>query len=249
MRVVFSGQVPKDFTYPEACEDAFAVAPEIGRLAISDGASESYDSRTWAQMLVQKFISSPNLDEHWLSEAVVAYGTTVDFANLSWSRQSAYDRGSFATLLCLENYPSHNAVDILCVGDSLAILLNDGELHDSMPYQHAEQFSQRPELFSTKPNQNIFYHSREFFSQHHRTWQLEELSSPTILCMTDALGEWALRKAAEGEPQWQMLAQITDNASLEALVRNAREQKNMRIDDVTLLVVQFDEISNVLPKS
>ena len=53
--------------------------------------------------------------------------------------------------------------------------------------------------------------------------------------MTDALGEWALRSLAAGEPKWSLLLSISDTCELEELVMVERAAKRMRIDDVTLL--------------
>ena len=66
--------------------------------------------------------------------------------------------------------------------------------------------------------------------------------------MTDALGEWALRGQAEGEPRWSLLLSIKDTSDLEELVTSERAARRMRIDDVTLLHIdplggETDELS------
>ncbi len=250
MRVVFCGQVPKDPNYPEATEDVVEIAQDAGRLAISDGASESFDSRTWAQLLVENFARSPELSSGWLSEVVRQYNERYDLSTLSWSKYAAFERGSFATLLGLEVFPSHSAVDILSVGDSLAVLLSDAEMIDSFPYSDAQQFQQRPELFCTNPSHNGFIEDSDFFSRHHKTWCFKHLKNPVVLCMTDALGEWALKMAQEGDPQWATLQSITEEAQLQSIVRTERQNKRMRVDDVTLVSIAFDGVSpHELPHS
>jgi hypothetical protein len=136
--------------------------------------------------------------------------------------------------------PSHSAVDIISVGDSLAVLLSNGELIDSFPYGNAQQFQQRPELFCTNPLHNGFFEDSDFFSRHHKTWIFKGLERPAVLCMTDALGEWALKMAQNGEPQWATLLSITDEAQLQTIVLGERQQRRMRIDDVTLVSIAFD---------
>lgn len=250
MRVVFCGQVPKDPNYPEATEDAVEIAQDAGRLAISDGASESFDSKTWAQLLVGKFASSPGLNSGWLSEVVRQYNARHDLSTLSWSKHAAFERGSFATLLGLEVFPSNSAVDVLSVGDSLAVLLSSSEMIDSFPYKDAQHFQRRPELFCTNPSHNGFIGEPDFFSRHHKTWNLRQLEHPAVLCMTDALGEWALRMAQEDAPQWATLLSITDNAQLQSIVRSEREHRRMRVDDVTLVSIAFDGVApDELPHS
>jgi plasmid maintenance system antidote protein VapI len=59
--------------------------------------------------------------------------------------------------------------------------------------------------------------------------------------MTDALGEWALKMASQGDPQWQVLLAIQSETDLHNLVSTERERKRMRIDDVTLVCISFDQ--------
>ena len=183
---------------------------------------------------------SPGLSSDWLSEVLRLYAASYDLSTLSWSKHAAFERGSFATLLGLEMLPSHSAVDIISVGDSLAVLLSNGELIDSFPYGNAQQFQQRPELFCKNPLHNGFFEDSDFFSRHHQTWIFKGLERPAVLCMTDALGEWALKMAQNGEPQWATLLSITDEAQLQTIVLGERQQRRMRIDDVTLVSIAFD---------
>jgi hypothetical protein len=240
MRVLFTGQVAKDPCYPEENEDSIEYSPENRRFALSDGASESFDSKSWAQMLVRQFVLKPELSKEWLAELIAEYTSQFDRETMTWSKQAAFDRGSFATLLGVEVFPNHDTVKIISIGDSLAVLLDGTEFIDSYPYSGAEEFQQRPQLFCTDPVHNSFLSSSDFYSSHFKQWTISEQQSPTVLCMTDALAEWALRNAQKGEPSWEMLKSINDISQLEELVLTEREKKNMRVDDVSLVIVVFD---------
>jgi hypothetical protein len=240
MKVLFAGQVPKDLSFPEDIEDVYKMATDLGRVAVSDGAGESYDSKTWAKLLTDKFVHHPELSENWLTEAVEDYLAKSDYSHLSWSKQAAFERGSFATLLCIEEFVELGTVDVLGVGDTVAILLDDNHFVDSFPYVCAEEFQQRPELFSTKAIHNSFIASPDFFSRHLKVWPITGRKAPIVLCMTDGLGEWALRSAQQGQPMWQILAEIKESSVLEKLVLQERKAKNMRIDDVTLVKLSFE---------
>lgn len=242
MRVIFCGQVPKDPNYPEANEDAFEIGLSADRLAISDGASESFDSKTWAKLLVDNFTSSPEINSDWLSKVVRQYNECYDLTTLSWSKYAAFERGSFATLLGVEAFLDHSSLDVLSVGDSLAVLLSGSKMVDSFPYKDARQFQQRPELFCTNPSHNGFVGEADFFSRHQKTWDLRKLDDPVLLCMTDALGEWALRMEQDGSPQWETLLSIRDVDQLQAIVSIERENRRMRVDDVTLVAIDFDGV-------
>lgn len=239
MKVLFAGQVPKDSSFPDANEDAFVLAADVGRVAVSDGASESFDSKTWAHLLTARFVRHPELSASWLADAIADYLAQFDLAQMSWSKQAAFDRGSFATLLGVEEFLGNGTVDVICVGDSLAVLLDGVDFVDSFPYMRAEEFQQRPELFCTNSTLNAFFCSPGFSSRHHKIWRIEDRKAPIVLCMTDALGEWAIRHAQEGRPVWQTLAEIEDISSFEALVIQERLINNMRIDDTTLVRLSF----------
>lgn len=235
MKVLFRGQVPKDLDYPEAIEDAVEIDPKAGRIAISDGASESFDSSSFAEKLVFAYNQNPKVDINWLSEVVQKYNASYEPSSLSWSKQAAFERGSFATLLAVEECHGRSTVDVLSVGDSIAVLLDGSKKIYSFPYNEPEEFEKRPELFCTKLNLNEFICQNDFNRLHLKVWELKELEHPRILCMTDAIGEWALRMALKGMPQWEILISIRDNAELTKLVVEERSQNRMRVDDVTLV--------------
>ena len=240
MRVIFSGQVPKDFNFPESTEDAFEIDETSSRIALSDGASESFDSKTWAKLLVKSFVQNPEVNIDWLTETVSSYEEKHDPATLSWSKQAAFERGSFATLIGIECFPNHSSIDIIGIGDSLAVLLSSNDFLDSFPYKTANEFKQRPTLFCTNFQNNNFVGDSDFYSTRCKTWSIDSIPSVFLLCMTDALAEWALMMAEEGKPQWEKLMAIRQESELQLLVESEREKKLMRTDDVTLITVTFD---------
>jgi len=248
MKLRFAGQVPKDMVFPETNEDVFELAKDNKKCAISDGASESFDSKTWAKLLTSSFVSCSELSESWLVHAIADYSSHFELSTLSWSKQAAYARGSFATLLGIE-HNVNGTIDILGVGDSIAVLVDNGVLVDSFPYKLADEFQKRPELFCTKPIHNDFFTSPDFFPLHHKIWSIDGIKAPIILCMTDALAEWSLRNLEEGNPVWQSLASIKNVSDFEAFVLRERKNGKMHVDDTTLVVLSFqasdtDELPN-----
>lgn len=229
--------MPKDPFYPEAMEDAVQLSLDETVIAVSDGASESFDSRTWAQLLVNAYIKSPVLEPNWLLDASQKYNEQFELSKLSWSKQAAFERGSFATLLGIKTSCSN--IDVFSVGDSLAVLLEGNEFVDSYPYTEYQSFQERPELFCTNNYYNVFFSALDFSSLHYKCWCIKQLRQPTLLCMTDALGEWALKMHQEGTPKWDILLAISDIEQLNSLVMRERETRSMRVDDVTLVTLKF----------
>lgn len=249
MRIIFCGQVPKDVLYPESNEDYFEIDLTTGRVAISDGASESFDSKTWAHLLVSEFVRNPAINVEWLENVVLEYSKQYDLAALSWSKQASFERGSFATLIGLEYFQEKNTLDVITIGDSMCAFIEERVLRKTFPYSSFEEFQQRPELLCTKRENNEFVQDNTFYTKHVTSLTVYPERETHLLLMTDALAEWALRQEAEGVPKWGELLNIRSQEDLQELVLIEREEKRMRIDDVTLVVLDpFGDDADELPK-
>jgi Protein phosphatase 2C len=239
MKVLFCGSVPKEPAFPDDNDDAFAINAEAGRIAVSDGASVSFDSRTLARLLADRYVQRPVVSEGWLRPVIAEYASRYDRDSLSWSKQAAFDRGSFATLLGVRHQVKRGAIEVVAIGDSLGVLLDGHEFVESFPYVRAVEFRQRPDMFCTDGALNRFVASPDFVRRRRRTWSIRERRAPIVLCMTDGIAEWALRRAEEGSPVWTDLLQLRTESDLETLVRRERAVKAMRVDDSTLVVASF----------
>jgi hypothetical protein len=239
MWLKFSGQVPKDVEYPQSNEDAFVVDQQRAVAAVSDGASESFDSKTWANLLSTAFCRCPAVHAEWAEQLAQDYELVHEPSSLSWSKRAAFDRGSFATLLGVEYSAIHSSLDVLAIGDSIAALIQNDKLIETFPYRTALEFQQRPQLLCTQRSNNAFLHDSNFYSMHSMTWKIPTELASFVLLMTDALAEWAIRGQDEGLATWRTLLDIDSEESLQALVSTEREARRMRIDDVTLVCLGF----------
>lgn len=251
MRALFVGSCAKESDRPEANEDAYAFSSDRQRFVLSDGASESYDSQFWANLLVRKFADDASFGQQWLEAAVTAYQSKHDFAAMSWSQQLAFERGCFATLLSVEHDQVSGRLAIFGVGDTVAVIMVGSEVVRSWPLDDPERFKDRPTLISTLRAHNEFTQVPEFDSLARTELDLSALPEPTLLCMTDALGEWALRVAGDDPERLAELLAIRSEEQLSALVVAERASKRMRVDDSTLAILKFDagEDASGLPQS
>jgi hypothetical protein len=241
LRVDLAASVPKDGERPELNEDIWAHEPGLTCFALSDGASESYDSKRWARLLVQKYAADPHFLPAWVDAAVSDYNGSVDFDALSWSQQAAFERGSFATLLGLQLAENRREIEVLAVGDSLACHIRNGVLLASYPYTTPEEFDARPALLSTIGSGNTFLRDPEFFARNtSKTWVVE--AGDVVLLVTDAMGQWLLREMSVDAGSLVTLAAVTSESELGELTARLRAEHRMRVDDTTLLrlVVEND---------
>jgi hypothetical protein len=250
MRVLFVGSCAKEPDRPEANEDAYAFSPDGQRLAVSDGASESYDSRLWAQLLAIKFAADPCFGDDWLRSAASVYLAEHKFESMSWSQQLAFERGCFATLLAAEHDLVANRLILFGIGDSVAVLFDGASIARSWPLDEPERFLERPTLLSTRGEHNEFARDVGFDVRQRLSIDLSGFSDPVLLCMTDALGEWTLRMSREQPEQLVALLMVRSEEELAELVIAERTAKRMRVDDSTLAILKFDaaEDGNGLPQ-
>jgi len=237
--IAFVGMFPKEPEHPQLNEDYCGHNEAGDIIVVSDGASESYDSRTWARLLVRHYLERPAFDAEWLNEAIRAYGEELNFSALTWSQQAAMARGNYATFLAAKCIDGNRAVEIFGVGDSIAILINSDKFETSFPIKNSSEFAAHPLLLSTRPEANDFLNASNFASRHSARFDTD--STSTLLLMTDAIGAWCLSLIEEGDDKWRTLLTVNTTQEYEALIVRERETRRMRIDDTTLVRLSFSE--------
>src|SRR6266700_580090 len=154
-------------------EDSF-VHSRKDVFAISDGASVSFDSAAWSRILVRRFAQNPNFSKEWLGAAISEFRELYDRDTLPWMKQAAFDKGSFASLLGVRFFDD-DRIQLMAIGDSLAVLCDGNEIRDTFPYEQASQFDQRPQLLCTNPAENKFIDEPYFDDERFADWSFRGL--------------------------------------------------------------------------
>ena len=221
--------VPKVGDVPN--EDRFASSDRT--FALSDGASISYDSALWAQIICTHYIDCQHITPEWVSACAAEFNTQHQHSALPWYKEEALARGSFASLLGVQ--VAENEIQIAAIGDSIAVLCDGTVRKDTFPYRNPEQFEQAPLLLSTVPTKNPFFSDGGLAEDYVCRWPLEGLQTPRLFCMTDALGLWLL-SSEEADPISRLLALDSEESFADFVVAE-REAGRLRRDDTTLLVL------------
>lgn len=233
MRLDFQASVAK--RADELNEDVYRCLPFRHRYALSDGATESFAPRQWAQTIVSAFLDQPQVDRDWLRRVAACHAQGFDRETMPWSAQAAFDRGSFATLTGLVLNEPRQIAQVLAIGDSLAVLVAGDQLQATFPYQHAVQFLQRPLLLATHFADNARLLVSGVLAQATVQWSLRDLHQPVLLLMTDALGGWLLTHPKTRLP---VLLRLKNRGQFERLVQAERVSGRLRRDDTTLLRIR-----------
>ena len=234
--------LPKQGYQPEEYEDAWAHTAT--RLALADGASDAFESRLWAQALVQAFIHQPPESHRaalldWLATPIQVWKEGIHWQLLPWYAEEKARRGAFATLLGVTF--AWSATDgaretdatapwlAMAVGDVCLFQIRAQEVIVHFPVQCAADFGTTPPLLSSR----LDYNRRSL--EALRTCTGECWPGDLFVLATDALAAWFLHQVEAGERPWQCLIDLTED-TFAALVASLRQEGVMRNDDVTLVL-------------
>jgi serine/threonine protein phosphatase PrpC len=226
---------PRIYSVPKAggadadCEDAAAISAEDWPVyaSVADGATESAFSGLWARMLVEEGASRTGTDEAAFRMAVkerrADWRTAVAerAADGPWYVQAKAEEGAFAAVLSL-SLQEDGTWTALSVGDCCLLLLRDGHVRRSWPFEDPEAFTNRPPLVASRPDEPV--PSPQTASG---TWT----HGDTVLLATDAVAAWLLQME-------DVDVEDGGQAAFRGAVDSARENGSLRNDDVTLLVLE-----------
>jgi len=232
LRVLRTFSVPKREDTPS--EDRHYVSADAMRCAVSDGASVSFDSGPWAEILARRFVENPEISRNWVRDAINEYRTAYDREAMSWSAQAAFDRGSFATLLGVVCMPHGRGVRVFAYGDTLLAFVENGQLVRTIPYVEAEEFDRSPDLSATSPLENRSLDESRISESWHDL-SIASHEAQTILLVTDAIGRWLLDQP--NSTRAAQLLDIHDPEAFASLIECERVEYRMRRDDSTIVVI------------
>ncbi|MDR1554638.1 MAG: hypothetical protein LBS39_01265 [Campylobacteraceae bacterium] len=241
MELLFSGSVSKEYNHEN--EDVFDIGfIEHGvRIALSDGATVSYDSKEWAKILVNYFIKNGELSGFDIKKIIkIYYSSRFCFKDMTPIQKRGLIYGSFATILGVEYSFADNFIKVFAIGDSIAVLLDGEKLIETFPYSLSAQFKKPPQMLSTKKRNNFFFSYAKDRSKFYKVWKLQNISYPILLCMTDALGEWALRETKRGNDKvWREILSVCSAKEFIRFVWNKRDNHTIKTDDTTLISIRL----------
>jgi hypothetical protein len=237
MRVEFAATVAKDPAAEEFNEDRYLFSLDGCIASLSDGASESFDSKSWAEILCRLACSDSGINAETISDAAVEYSAQYDPTTLPWSKAAALERGSFATLLFVRQNSSRPEVELFAIGDTVVLLCESEEVVRKFPLVEPEEFLLRPTLLSTKNSSNSFLKDASFNATHVA---VAPIGPGTVaLLLTDALGHWCYQALRNFTDDWRILLTLNTTEDFHDFVLTARANGQLKIDDTTLIRLTF----------
>ena len=257
--------LPKAGNFGSACEDAFFPYnfpfdiifhdQKYQRYAIADGASTAYLSGLWATILVDGFgsyedeITNTNffdliqtliLDENWNPRLTDYIKKREDEGKpLSWYDEMALQNGAASTLLeisfSLEENKLRDNFSALAIGDSCLFQIRNDELITKFPLNSSADFDNSPLLISSDPKRNLNLQEKIAYLENQSI-----ITGDRFFLMTDALASWFFQEHERGDKPWEIIVErVVDKSSFTDWIEQLRDNKLMRNDDVTLMILKI----------
>jgi len=239
----------KDAEHPEENQDALATDADRGIAAIADGVASGLFARQWARILTQAIVAEPPDPDDpaafaaWLAARREAWSAEIDVSGLAWFQKPKLREGAFSTLLWIEIAPiderDRQAQDpwrlrVRAVGDSCLFHVRAGELLRAFPIEKAEALEADPVVIGSL---DLGRDGLVEFPSYEALCRPGDL----LVLSTDAVAEWALRQyEADRAPVWRDYWDRTEQAWQEE-VAALRNQREMRYDDATLLLLRVTD--------
>jgi Protein phosphatase 2C len=237
--------LPKEGSAADECEDAVALSVEALSFAVADGATEAFDARRWATRLAETWVGArtPPLAAREFGEWVAEQGewlrSTWEGRKLSWYAEEKRRAGSFAAFvgLRLEDAGGRAGWSAVALGDSCLVQSRGGRVRAAVPVSNHEEFNSTPPLVPS--NESV----REAALARLVTARGDAERGDVFLLMSDALSAWyfeSLAKADGRAAQFDSLLAASENEALARLVRQERESRRMKDDDVAAVRITIE---------
>ncbi len=240
-------RVPRTGSSLEECQDAADFDLDRHRFAIADGATESWNSGIWAQMLCADYVRLrepapawaawlPDLRHAW--QVATDHELARDPAEMDWFLEDRYHLGAYATFLGLYLRPDADALGFswlaLAVGDSCLFQIRNDALVVAFPLERSADFNSVPWLIGSRGGDDIP-------TTHGVNLAGQLVPGDRLWLMTDALACWFLGQVEKEEAPWRRLQAILDGArpidAFQAWLGEQRASQRIRNDDTTLLAI------------
>jgi hypothetical protein len=237
--------LPKLGQEASECEDAIAVDAQTCRFAVSDGATEAFDARNWAERLTQHWVqrkSTLTVEEFrkWVAAEGRELQESWNGLTLSWYSEEKARTGSFAALVGVEfdlksESPSWQAI---ALGDTCLLHCRQGTLVKSLPLNHSESFNSAPVLVAS--DSSLHENSMQSVVTDSGTCQ----NGDVLLLMSDAAASWCLQRFENADLDVEQFLSAKSDEELQEFFDSERMAGRIRNDDLAIVRIEIKRSKN-----
>jgi len=238
--------VPKEAELYYDCADRYAYNKDQNKFALSDGVSKSFFPKIWADVLVNQWVHSKEIEEaefinncqkNWLKQVT----DIVEKTDAKWFTKNAFNRNEpgLATFVSLRFFKKKNDW-----------YWNANALGDSFLFFIAKDFKDFDKAIislSSKSEPIVFDNFPDYLSSRGNNHKGEKqtiekpLSVGTFYLLTDALAEWFFEQKENAINKIEAWKSQTD---FERFVHEERLNKNLGNDDSAILIMEIENDKN-----
>lgn len=224
------------------CQDRFSINADTKSIALSDGMSQSIFQKYWAEILVDKFTSTPDwvpdlasikeLAPKWKDKVLgIIQRQKEEGSRSAWRAERNLIDGlsAGATFLGIRFKGNQWECDVL--GDSCLIHIHDNRIIDIISSEDVSVFNSYPDYFDSNPNKDGKGSPRH----SHGTFS----SGDTILLVSDPFSDFLLKNRntpMEADLVDRLLG-VNSHSEFEEVVERWRSL-GMHNDDSTLIIIK-----------
>ena len=234
--------LPKSGVELSECEDAIGINEGLRRFAVADGATEAFDSQTWARLLVEDWVqlapAAQTAEDFWafVSAKAQALHDSWRGLQLSWYSEEKSRTGSFAAFVGVqltleEPAPSWHAI---ALGDSCLVHCRDNAILTSLPLAKSEDFNATPPLVPSHSSLHSFAVDRVVKS----SGLLKR--DDVLLLLSDAIAYWYLQATEEARSVFDCLLRKNQELELREFFSGERSSGRLPDDDMAAIRIGID---------
>lgn len=235
----------KEDCAPSECEDAIGINAGSRRYALADGATEGFDSRSWARRLVDGWTQadpaplSAETFRPWVEEQGRQLHASWADRTLPWYAEEKARRGSYAAFVGLQFGDGDGALrwQTIALGDSCLIQRRGGAIRRALPISDESQFNSSPVLV---PSLGALQESA--LARATVEGGTAERGD-VFLLLSDAGAAWYLKLSKERkavEEEFDAALAAADGGALLELFRRERRAKRIVNDDIAILRIAVE---------
>jgi len=236
---------PKKGANAGECEDAIAIDDVGMAFAVADGATEAFDAKRWARLLVRAWvrIKPPAFELQEFGPLVRDLGIRLHRKwarrKLPWYAEEKSQEGSFAAFVGFHLHVEGNDLRwrAIALGDCCLIHRRGTMLCDTFPIARSQEFSNNPILLpssASKQNQAL---------ELVRRAEGSTSSGHDFLLFSDAVACWFLKQTEDGDFEplrlFDRLIESDDIGGLIGFFEELRATRKIRNDDVAVMNIRI----------
>ncbi len=234
--------MPKAGSETSECEDAIGINLGARRFAVADGATEGFDSRTWARWLARVWVKSTGTAasvedfSNFIATLGKSFHARWNHRALPWYAEEKASKGSFAAFAGIHFVAETRAARLswkaMAIGDCCVIHLRRNTICDAFPVDNPEDFNSSPTLIPSLQSAQ-----KPAMSSAVLREGIVETGDVFLLC-SDAVAAWYLALSRENNNTvnvLQCLLELNRRDTLIQLFNDARLAQTIRNDDIAIV--------------